>query len=416
MYRSACERPSDLTAEQLLESRVPPHSRTSPVLSALLGAGLALCVAVRTSPGQSAPTTSPLEPTDEQVVGALAEGQPAPPLSIARWLSGPPVDSLSGGRVYVVEFWASWCPASRRAVPVLTRAQQRYAGQASVVAVAGADGGEETLGAVERFVTAQQPSIGYSVGFDDRRRTLKAWMDAADQTLIPTVFIVGPTGTIAWIGNPLWPPGEFEDALGRVVAGRFGPSERAASHARWLEHRRRVGALETEVEEADSNDRPQQALQVLDALMTLNAPGIGAYTLRKFDILLHAGKDPAPAYEFGRQAVDGALKDDAEALNELAWSILEDGRPEHVNDGARAVRRDLELASKAAARAVELTAGRDGAILDTMARAYHERGDLDKAVEFQARAVEASGDVEEKTEYRRRLDEYREQRARRKDR
>jgi len=63
-----------------------------------------------------------------------------------------------------------------------------------------------------------------------------------------------------------------------------------------------------------------------------------------------------------------------------------------------------------------MTAGHDAAILDTMARAHHERGDLGKAIEFQAKALEAAGDQEDKAEYGQRLDEYREQRARMKDR
>lgn len=338
---------------------------------------------------------------------ALGEGSPAPALHIQKWLAGSEVSALAPGRVYVVEFFASWCPASRKAVPVLTRAQERHAGKITVIAVAGADGQEETSATVERFVLGQGAGIGYAVAFDDRRKTARAWMDAAEQTLIPTVFIVDRSGAIAWIGNPIWPPGEFDDALEQVVAGTFGPTQREATRQRWLDHRERVGALESTVQQADMEGRPDQALLALESLLELNTSGAGAYALRKFNILLHAGKDPSPAYQYGRSALEGPLNDDAHALNELAWTILDE-------DGL--AKRDIELAHRAAARAVELTGGREPAILDTLARAWRERGDLDKAVEFQTRAVEAAAGPEERDQYAQVLDEYRALAARKKDR
>jgi len=82
-------------------------------------------------------------------------------LHIQKWLAGAPVESLAGGRVYVVEFWATWCPASRRAVPVLTRAQRLHEGKVTIIAVAGADGQDETAAIAERFVSTLGPGIGF---------------------------------------------------------------------------------------------------------------------------------------------------------------------------------------------------------------------------------------------------------------
>ena len=36
-------------------------------------------------------------------------GDPAPPLHVREWLKGSPVQTFEKGKVYVVEFWATWC-------------------------------------------------------------------------------------------------------------------------------------------------------------------------------------------------------------------------------------------------------------------------------------------------------------------
>lgn len=38
----------------------------------------------------------------------LAPGMPAPELPVSEWLKGKPVAKLQRGKVYLIEFWASW--------------------------------------------------------------------------------------------------------------------------------------------------------------------------------------------------------------------------------------------------------------------------------------------------------------------
>jgi len=148
----------------------------------------------------------------------------------------------------------------------------------------------------------------------------------------PDGFIVDRSGTIAWIGNPIWPPGEFEDALGQVVGGSFGPRNAPGpGPAGWSGAKDREPG--NEVEQADNDGRPRSGAQAAGRAHVAEHSGAGAYALRKFEILLNSGKDPAPAYQFARAAVDGPLKDDAESLNELAWTILEDDRLLLGNEG-----------------------------------------------------------------------------------
>jgi tetratricopeptide (TPR) repeat protein len=66
-------------------------------------------------------------------------------------------------------------------------------------------------------------------------------------------------------------------------------------------------------------------------------------------------------------------------LNYLAWTILD--TPDLQN-------RDLDLALDLAKKAAQICKSEDCQILDTLARAYFEKGDLDKAIEVQTMAVE----------------------------
>ena len=99
--------------------------------------------------------------------------------------------------------------------------------------------------------------------------------------------------------------------------------------------------------------------------------------LLRFQHFLFRGDDLKRAYVLGHALVQRA-NDDAQMLNEIAWTVLEDAPPS---------RRDANFALKAALRANELTNSSDAAILDTLARAHFERGAVKMAVTWQERAV-----------------------------
>jgi tetratricopeptide (TPR) repeat protein len=101
-------------------------------------------------------------------------------------------------------------------------------------------------------------------------------------------------------------------------------------------------------------------------------------TFGQFRILVEGKHDGAKACPLAKKLSE-AKKDNADVLNELAWTII-------VAEDLK--NRDLDLALTIAKQAAEVTKYERGDVLDTLARAHYAKGDLDQAIDFQTKAVE----------------------------
>ncbi|MBI5433485.1 MAG: redoxin family protein [Planctomycetes bacterium] len=301
----------------------------------------------------------------------LKTGMPAPALSVEKWVKGSPVASFEKGKVYVVEFWATWCGPCIAGMPHLSSLQREYAAKnVTIIGMTSLDSRGNDLAAVEKMVAEKGDGMGYTVAWDTARKTNEAYMKAAGQNGIPCCFLVDQTGTIAYIGHPM----NVDLPLRQVVAGTWDIEKGTAMLA---DVKTRMSAIYKQV---DSD--PAAALKKLDELVAKYPDVAADYESIRFDLLL-ATNDFKAAYKLGAKLVDAAIehKDSAE-LNKLAWAIVD---PE-----AKLAERDLDLALCAAQKAVELTEWKDGSILDTLARVHATKGDLAKAIELQTKAVEVS--------------------------
>lgn len=150
-------------------------------------------------------------------------GSKAPPLDIQHWIQDgngffKPVETFETGKVYVVEFWATWCGPCIASMPHLAELQNKYRGQGvQVISVS-----DESLEEVQDLLGQENEQVGktfgeitsaYSLTADPDRSVHVDYMEAANQRGIPTSFIVGKQGLVEWIGHP----GELDEPLDAVV-------------------------------------------------------------------------------------------------------------------------------------------------------------------------------------------------------
>ncbi|MCX6345732.1 MAG: TlpA disulfide reductase family protein, partial [Armatimonadetes bacterium] len=65
----------------------------------------------------------------------LEVGSVPPPLKVFKWVKGKPVTKFEKGKIYVVEFWATWCPPCRTSIPHVTELAKKYAGKITFIGV-----------------------------------------------------------------------------------------------------------------------------------------------------------------------------------------------------------------------------------------------------------------------------------------
>lgn len=130
-------------------------------------------------------------------------------------------------------------------------------------------------------------------------------------------------------------------------------------------------------------------------LFALDPESYAQLATMKYTALVQAGKS-GEASAWGRELVGKTFKDNAMALNDLAWTLVDPKAPKIG---------DLELAHLAADRANTLTGNKEAGVLDTLARVVFLQGDVAKAIQLQQKAVD-NAPAELKAELQERLAEY----------
>ena len=152
--------------------------------------------------------------TDLQNVGSLQIGHTAPPIEIGTWCHGKPVIQTESDKLYLIEFWATWCGPCLTSMPHLAELQSKYGEQITFIGVT-----DESPTQVKAFLNSKSPSgvqwsdvVTYRLGTDDQGKMYQRYMKAANQRGIPTAFLIGRTNKIEWNGHPL----DLDDALKQV--------------------------------------------------------------------------------------------------------------------------------------------------------------------------------------------------------
>jgi thiol-disulfide isomerase/thioredoxin len=274
-------------------------------------------------------------------------GDTAAQLQLSEFVKGQPF-RLQKGKVYVVEFWATWCGPCLKSIPHLTKLQQKYRDK-GVVFVGISNEDAQT---VRPFVAEMGNKMNYAVAIDSNRRTGAGYMAAYGQDGIPTAFIVDKERKVVWVGHPM---SGLDEALRLVTAETRGLN--------------------------DTQDIGEQQY---------STPQLSEY----FQYAKSGSHSKAAALG---EKILAANRENANLLNEFAWGIL---------TASNLQTRDLDLAMKTARAAYFATKGQNGAVLDTYARAFYMKGDVNSAVRYQKKAISFSTDPLEKNQLTSTLKEY----------
>lgn len=295
---------------------------------------------------------------------ATEVGDPAPPLKIKEWVKGKPVDlnAGQGKKVYVVEFWATWCTPCFTSIPHLTKLQKKHEDKGLVVV--GVTSSDKDLDTVEKFVRKMGSKMDYVVAYDDSRKTDSAYMKAFGVRGIPHAFIVNKEGLIVWHGHPM---AGLDKALEEVLTGRF------------------------DLEKAKREFRKQRELaRKLEKAEPL---------LNHYFKLITSSNNPQGADELVAEFMP-LIEENPDVLSVLSWAILTRKDVLH---------RDLKLALRMATLAKDLTDGENASILHAYARALWDTGKKQEAVKYQKKAVELAEGEEMKAELKKALRKYEEE-------
>lgn len=306
----------------------------------------------------------------------LTVGMKAPALKVAKWVKGEPIAAFEPGKVYVVEFWATWCGPCKVSIPHLSELAKQYGDKVAFTGVSVWERDKADYDTkVPAFVAAMGDKMAYRVAIDDDTKGTMAatWMEAAGQNGIPSAFVIDQKGEIAWIGHPM---DGLDKVLDKVLAGTWDTKAFAADQEKAAKMAAEREAIFAPVVEAMKANDSKKAVVEIDKIVAAHPEMASQMQMTKFSILMRT--DEKAAYTYAAELADGPLAKDPQALNSIAWDIAENPRLKTP---------DYPLAVRIAQKAYDLDP-KSWMVLDTLAWSQFKAGDKAKALDNEKKAIE----------------------------
>ncbi|MES0026627.1 MULTISPECIES: TlpA disulfide reductase family protein [unclassified Mesorhizobium] len=315
---------------------------------------------------------------------------PAPWLKVDTWLRGEPLTNFQPGKVYIVEFWATWCELCVAEMLELMRLQEKYkVGGLEVVAVAANEDAPTAVEArtkLDAWLTENCSHLNYRIAFEHTGEMTKLWSNPGFSLGIPTSFVIDRDRKIAFVGHP----GQLDDVLPKVLNGswRTGDKAKAADTERigTSEPMAREQALKEPV-----HDRFWAAVKLEDWTTALWAieEGIALlpddinFRLAHAHVLLHKIEDMWTGLPVIRQLVRDAIDKNSED-----WMVSALDQLFHAaNDHSRLPPAERSAMGKELSEHILALNPPQGdspkfRSYPAVARYYHENGSNDRALEW----------------------------------
>ncbi len=301
----------------------------------------------------------------------LGIGDPAPKMSDVKWLKGDAVTSFEPKKVYVLEFWATWCGPCISAMPHLSELQAQYKSQGLVVVGVTTDEPKNNSAEkVKEFLTKKGGRMRYTVALCENEDTDAAYMKAAKQDGIPCSFVIDGMGKIAYIGHPM----NLDDVLPKVINGTWkGQADADALDKLMEEFFAILGKAQAE---------PEGALKELADFDKANPSKKDWMPDQRFLMLVSAKKWDVAKPMADQLMAKAIATQDSGPLGLIAYAL--------ANEKMNPDKKHIGMAVTAAEAALKLDGETDTRCLLSLADAHFANGSKDKAVEFGEKALKST--------------------------
>lgn len=316
----------------------------------------------------------------------LTIGSNAPLLNIEHWITNgeerfEPVTEFESGKVYIVEFWATWCGPCIASMPHLATLQDEYADQGVQIISVTREEPELAAKFLKRefknrdddakkfaFKTYAEVCSHYCLTADPDESVHNAYMKAARQSGIPSAFIVGKTGQIEWIGHPM----ELQEPLNAILADEWDREP----HATIVLREQQLSIMKEKAYALAKAGSVDEAIESVDSFIeTADPESATSARYTRFNILLTAKPDQA----IGELPAILADADASQVRNYC--SIVSNVR---LKDAPEKKKAAVDIAFKHCQRILEHSEDEktNASLLYSAARMYRSIKDYDTALEL----------------------------------
>jgi thiol-disulfide isomerase/thioredoxin len=251
--------------------------------------------------------------TKKDTTTARFMGDPAPQLRVREWIKGTPVTSFEKGKVYVVDFWATWCGPCIAGMPHLSDLARKFKDKVTISSIDVFESQvsrPKTLTQIKEFVDSMGRKMNFNVAVEDTNFTVHDWLDAFHQHYIPAAFVINGQGIVVWMGNTR----SLDTVLQKIVNNTWDieaesiKRKYADNSQKYLDDLdealiSKVRRYQGRYNDLDDLGFPDSTLMVIDEMVKKEpklkySPWVASYT---FIALLRT--DPHKAYEFGKQTM-----------------------------------------------------------------------------------------------------------------